>query len=207
MSYINLLPNAFTSLNNDPEPLQRSPQLKLDVEQSILDEKSPGQYNMYEGNNISEMNSKFALSQTKETLLTFLFFSKENICNLQNSIKFEVYKEIKYAISNQSYPELLNVMRNVFNEYNNHPGMIRENMTTNQKIILYKKYKNEVARLNRITIDFILPQIISQISSYLFYLKDSERIAVKSFNPIATTSKGEKEYRSVTSTLVGNNVL
>jgi hypothetical protein len=206
MSYINLLPNAFS--DNNPLVLQRNNGINVKIPTDpILNNKSPGTFKLYNGHDISKMNSKYALSQTKETLLTFLFFSKENICNLQNVIKFSVYNELKYTISNQSYPELLNIMRNVFTEYSNHPRMIREDMTTNQKVILYKQYKNEVARLNRITIDFILPQIVSEISGYIFYLKDLERIAVKESNPIATSVKGEKEYRSITSTLIGNSVL
>ena len=206
MSHINLPPNAFAMPTND-SPVKRNNALNLQSNETVMDLISPGSYKIYEGDNISNMNSKWALSNTKETLLTFLFFSQENICNLQNIIKHAVYREINYTISNQSYTELLNVMRNVFYEYNNHPEMIREDMTKTQKIILYKKYKNEIARLNNITIDFILPQVISQISGYLFYLDDSSKIAVKEFNPVFTSSKGETAMRSVTSTLVGNNVL
>ena len=206
MSYINLPPNAFSMSTNETS-VKRNNALNLQPNQTVLDLVSPGSFKIYEGDNISKMNSKWALSNTKETLLTFLFFSQENICNLQNVIKHSVYREIKYTISNQSYTELLNVMRNVFYEYNNHPQMIREDMTNAQKIILYIKYKNEIARLNNITIDFILPQVISQISGYLYYLDDSSKIAVKEFNPVFTSSKGETALRSITSTLVGNNVL
>jgi hypothetical protein len=218
MSYINLLPNVFTSnpfpVLNNPEnnsPVDNnyttSSALNLKADESILSLVSPGSYKLFEGDNISDMNSKNALSQTKETLLTFLFFSRENLCNLQSLIRYKVYQEIHYTISNVSFIELLNIMRNVFYDYNLHPPIIRKDMSINEKIITFKKYKNEVERLNQIVMGFVLPSVVSAVTGYLYYLKDSSQVAVKDFNPLFTSSKGEVEYRSITATLVGPNVL
>jgi hypothetical protein len=206
MSFINLLPNTFTDKNDYPLPLNKNEKLDFVIDPDTLKLNPTGFQSIYQGDELDEFNHH-ALPNTKTTLLTFLFFSKENITSLQGLLRYYVHKEINYVIPDQSYPELLNVMREVFLDYNRHPDMVREDMTIHQKVILYKQYKNEVARLNDIVINILIPKIVGNISGYVYYLQDIQKVAVKSFNPTFTSTKGETNLRSITSVLAGQNVL
>jgi hypothetical protein len=206
MSYINLLPNVFTDQNEFPLPLNKDAKLNFVIDPTILNLKTTGFQNIYIGPELDEFNHH-ALPNTRITLLTYLFFSRENITSLQGLLRFYVHKELNYIIPDQSYPELLNVMREVFLDYNRHPNMVRDDMTIHQKVILYKQYKNEVARLNDIVVNILIPKIVGNISGYVYYLQDIQKVAVKTFNPTFTSIKGETNLRSITSVLAGQNVL
>jgi hypothetical protein len=138
--------------------------------------------------------SSYKLKNHEETLLTTLFFSSYNIQNIQNLIKFLVHKETGYVLDSQSKSELIIVMRSVYLEYAN------ELSETAPK----DKFTKEVARLNDIVINLIVPKIISQVQQYLDYLRDSNstyQIDLPKFNSIS----GEREYRSPTQIFFGGD--
>ena len=139
-----------------------------------------------------------------ETLLTFLFFSRNNIDNLQNLIKYLVFKQINQVIGRQSDTELMIVMRSMFLSYSDHPPLIDDTMSETKKTILIKQYTNEVDRLNQLVLNDVVPRIVSQVQAYVDYLRDcsSPRSVMK--NPILDSIKGERQLRSVTSVLIGS---
>ena len=141
-----------------------------------------------------------------ETLLTFLFFSEKNIDNIQNLIKFLVYRETKYVVDKQSYTELMIIMRSIFLEYSAHPPLIDENMSSEIKERLFKKYTDEVGRLNDIVVTSIVPKVISQLQQYLDYLRDASEQPYQIDTPKNESISGERQYRSVTQVLLGGNL-
>ena len=138
-----------------------------------------------------------------ETLLTFLFFSKKNIDNIQDILKYVVHRETGYIIDNQSVNELLIVMRALFLEYSLHPKLITEEMSPKERNELLQKYTAEVARLNMIIVNQVVPKIISQIQQYVDYLRDASEQPYYMDKPKNDSVKGQKQYRSITQVLAG----
>ena len=156
---------------------------------------------------LSETNTKYIFRNLYgETLLTSLFFSKKNIDNLQNVIKYLVYKETSYTIDDQSVNELLIIMRSIFLEYSAHPKLIDENMSIDEKNMLLQKYTNEVKRLNELVINTVVPKIVSQMLQYVNYLKDASQQPQYMDRPVNDSVSGERQYRSVTSVLTGSDL-
>jgi hypothetical protein len=140
-----------------------------------------------------------------ESPLAFAFFSSKNILNIQNVIKFLVYKHTNHSIDDQSNNELLSIMRSVYVDNHIHPAVINENMSLSQKNKLIIQYKSEIQRLNDIVINSIVPKIVSQLQQYIDYLRDSTTIRIND-RPEFATIKGEREYRSITEVLIGSNL-
>jgi hypothetical protein len=141
-----------------------------------------------------------------ETPLTFLFFSKQNINNIQNVIRHLIYKELSQVIDNQNVTELMIIMRSIFLEYHRHPKLLTPNMTDVEKTKLTKQYTDEVSRLNDLVINESVPRIISQLQQYMDYLKDCSSPRTIMEKPQSGSVSGLRNYRSVTSTLLGTNL-
>jgi hypothetical protein len=169
---------------------------------------SPGSYNFNTNDDsLSGSNTRHLFKNLYgETLLTFLFFSKTNIDNIQDILKFVVHRETKYIIDNQSVNELLIVMRALFLEYSLHPKLITEEMSDKERSELLKKYTIEVERLNMIVINQVVPKIISQIQQYVDYLRDASEQPYYMDKPQNDSVKGQKQYRSTTQVLIGGEL-
>jgi hypothetical protein len=141
-----------------------------------------------------------------ETLLTFLFFSSQNVDNIQKLVRMVVFKETQLVLDNQSTNELLIVMRSIFLEYSAHPPLIDPEMSSETKQQLYVMYTQEVSRLNEIVINAIVPKIISQLQQYLDYLRDASTQPYQTDTPQNVSIAGERQYRSVTQVLTGGEL-
>lgn len=135
-------------------------------------------------------------------LFSSVFFSKENVENLQKLIRYAVFKQTNEIIDNQSESELLIIMRSIFLSYPNFPPEFNKEMRTEQKEYLKQEYKKEVNRLNEIIINETVPDIITQIKQYKDYIRDSNRVSYIE-TPKDTSIKGQRQYRSVTEVLTG----
>ena len=168
---------------------------------------SPGSFNLTpDDKSVSGSNTRSLFRNLYgETPLTFAFFSSKNIQNIQDLIKFTVHKETGYVVDNQSVNELMIIMRSIFLEYSLHPKLIDESMSDKEKSELITKYKNEVARLNQIVINEIVPKIISQIQQYLDYLRDASQQPYQMDKPKNESITGQKQYRSTTQVLFGGD--
>ena len=156
---------------------------------------------------VAESNTKHLFKNLYgETLLTSLFFSRENIENIQNLIRFVVHRETQYTIDRQSYNELLVIMRSIFLEYSAHPRLIDDTLSIEQKNALLAKYKAEVARLNEIVINTVIPKIVSQLEQYLTYLRDASQAPYQMDTPQSDSISGQRQYRSVTQVLMGGGL-
>lgn len=170
--------------------------------------ESPGSHILTtDDDGLSESNTRYLFKNLYgETLLTSLFFSKLNILNIQNVIKFNVHKETNYIIDKQSMNELMIIMRAVFLEYSRHPKLITPDMQQNEKDILLMKYKMEVSRLNTIVINQVVPNIVSQLQQYIDYLRDASEQPYYMDKPKNVSIKGQKQYRSITQVLTGSDL-
>jgi hypothetical protein len=154
----------------------------------------------------SSGNFNFTENLYGETPLTFLFFSKQNINNIQNVIRHLIYKELSQVIDNQNVTELMIIMRSIFLEYHRHPKLLTPNMSDDEKTKLTKQYTDEVSRLNDLVINESVPRIISQLQQYMDYLKDCSTPRSIMPKPQSASVTGTRSYRSVTSTLLGTTL-
>jgi hypothetical protein len=208
MSYTNLAKTVFEN-QLAPSINERSLKTTELTQQNLppidLNQSSPGKLSVT-SDTISKMNQD-VIGNRQKTLLSFLFFSEENINNIQKILKNAVFREINYSISNQSNTEILKAMREVYITYANEPPIIDRSMTTDMKVEIYQQNMNQIHRLNTILINQVLPQVCREIISYIIYLDDISKVNYKNFNPVFTSSQGTQEYRSSTQALVGDNVL
>lgn len=183
---------------------ERSQRLTSDKVENLT---SPGSYDFtINDKQVSGSNTRFLFKNLYgETPLTFLFFSDKNIQNVQNMLKYLVYKQNGYIIDDQSVTELLIIMRGIFLEYSLHPKLIDESMSEEEKNQLKIKYTNEVKRLNKLVIDYIVPKVVSQMQQYLDYLKDASEQPYYMDKPQNVSIQGQKQYRSATQVLLGGN--
>lgn len=181
---------------------QRLP--KQDVENLT----SPGGYKLTvddKGLAQSNTNSMFK-NLYGETLLTRLFFSESNIKNIQKVVRFLVHKETQYVIDEQSYSELLIIMRSMFLEHSAHPPLFDNDMSEERQKQLRAMYSKEVSRLNEIVITEIVPKVVSQLHQYVSYLQDASRQPYYMENPTNESTAGKRQYRSVTQVLFGGEL-
>lgn len=169
---------------------------------------SPGKYKFSETDSTTPSTHTSSLFKDLygETPLTFLFFSNDNVMNIQKLIKYIVFKETTHIIDDQSQNELLVIMRAIFIEYNKHPKLITESMSDDEKLELLSRYKEEVFRLNDIVVNLIVPKVVSQLKQYLDYLRDSSTQPFRTEIPENTSIAGEREYKSITQVLIGGNL-
>ena len=109
----------------------------------------------------------------ENTLLSKAFFSKENIMIIQNGIKAGVYEESKgrYVIGNQSEDVLKIIMRSTYLQY-----------ASNKSI----KITEQIVGLNKLVIDYCVPQLVSECSAYMKYKQDVSSLAVPMARPKST---------------------
>ena len=97
-------------------------------------------------------------------------------------------------------------MRSVFLAYSEHPPLLDETMSKEKIKFLLKLYTREVARLNQLVIDTIVPKVCSQVQAYLDYLRDSSSGLRTIPRAISTSISGTKSYRSITNILTGSSL-
>lgn len=173
---------------------------------------SPGNYGLtgsvQEDNKIADTNTKY-MSKTlfEESLLTYLFFSKKNVQNIQNVVRYKIFKETNQVIDEQNTTELLIIMRSIYLEYSAHPPIIKDMMDEQTKKQLLKMYTNEVTRLNQLVIDYVFPNVLTQLQQYVAYLRDASTVPYQKNQPTASDNvKGQRNYRSITQVLLGTQL-
>lgn len=172
--------------------------------------KSPGTFPMVDKKNdeIAGSNTRY-MSKTlfEETLLTFLFFSKQNVQNIQNIIKYKVYQKTNKIVDQQNVNELLIIMRSIYLEYSSHPPMLNDQMPEELKKQIINMYTSEVKRLNDIVIDYVFPNVLSGLQQYIAYLRDASTQPYQQNQPDSSDNiTGQREYRSITQLLIGSEL-
>lgn len=212
---LNTLPTFHPSRFEQNIPSQGRNMIQLREERSqrltsknVENMTSPGNFPVTEDDKWdARSNTSFLFkNHIGETLLTQAFFSNRNVDNIQKLIRFLVHKETNYIIDNQSVEELLIVMRSVFLQYAEHPALLDPLQPKEIQDKIKKQTTNEVKRLNEIVINEIYPTVMAGLKQYLQYLNDASEPYQIMDKPINDNIKGQRELRSITSVLTGNEL-
>lgn len=110
-----------------------------------------------------------------ETILSKVFFSRDNIQLLQNGIRSGVYKKSKgqYIIGEQDCDSLKIIMRSIFLTYAvNQPHNIRE----------------QVEALNQMVLNFCIQQVYGEAQGYMKYISDVSTLAIPIAHPVMSST-------------------
>lgn len=113
------------------------------------------------------------------TQLSDLFFSKNNIQLLQNSIREGVYNKSngQYVIGPQDCDALKIVMRSIFLQYSsNQPDNITK----------------QILELNKMVLNYCIPQVYSEAQGYMQYLVDASTMYTPMAPPIYTKNNDKE---------------
>lgn len=209
MEGVNFHPSIFTDNDGQLNKNERTLNQLVEERSSRVDPNEVpkgivGGYHLTPNDNRSASNPIKNL--VAETLLSQMFFSEQNIQSIQNIIRFLVHKHSNVVIDNQSRQELLIIMRSVYLEYSSHPPIIDSNSPVEEKLKLTPKYTAEVGRLNEITVNQIVPRILSGLQQYLDYIRDASEPQRIMERPTNDSVAGKKEYRSITGVLLGTEL-
>lgn len=114
-----------------------------------------------------------------KTLLNQLFFSEKNTKNVQNKLRFTIWKMSReqFVIPEQNEIELQIVMRSIYLQYSRN---------------LNEKFTEQIDTLNNIVVDHLAPDLLSSVKQYLKYLEDANEPYQLIQRPSATSSAGTK---------------
>lgn len=171
--------------------------------------ESPGSYllNPEDKYDYKNVNSMFK-NIHGETLLNSLFFSDRNIKQIQNAIRYLVYKYTEQSIDEQSKTDLLIIMRSIYLEYLNQPPQYSDDMDESTKQLVLKQTRDEISRLNNIVVNEVVPRVVSELQQYLDYLRDASAPYsgdLMDVKPESVSIKGQRNYRSATSVYFGGD--
>ena len=110
-----------------------------------------------------------------DTVLSKVFFSRDNIQLLQNGIRSGVYKKSKgkYVIGEQDCDSLKIIMRSIYLTYSvNQPNNIRE----------------QVEALNQMVLNFCIQQVYGEAQGYMKYINDVSTLAIPIAHPVMSTT-------------------
>lgn len=136
-------------------------------------------------NNMGEVVLKGVMECSK---LSDLFFSDKNIERIQKKLKVEVFNRTKgkYILdADQDKTKLALIMRNIYLEY-----------ALNQPKNLVRQTK----KLNKLTVDAVVPGIITNIKQYYGYIKDINQPLKPMNRPVNMNSAGRNSLPSFTTT-------
>jgi len=132
-----------------------------------------------------QVEALYGIQETSK--LNQLFFSRKNLDNIQDLIRYTVYEKSdkKYKIGKQSDVELEIIMRSIYLQHS--PN-------------LPNKIKEQISYLNKLVSDWCVEQIIPEVQQYVGYIKEIEYMPLPIDLPVNLSSKGSRSLRSVTTT-------
>ena len=211
MENVNFHPSMFT--NSDGQLVKNDRSLSKLVEEratKLNNDTTPkeiiGGYHLTPKSGESKRSFNPIKNVVTDSLLSQMFFSDKNMQNIQNILRFLVHKHANVVIDNQSSEELLIIMRSVYLEYSSHPEVIDHRSPIDRVQKILPKYTNEVARLNEIVVNQIVPRILSQLQQYMDYIRDATEQPYIMERPTNDSVAGKKEYRSITGVLLGTEL-
>ena len=118
----------------------------------------------------------------KTNTLSTTFFSAGNIQILQNGIKAGVYKlsNQRFLVANQDEDVLKMIMRSIFLQH---------------ALNLPNKITEQVTALNKIVLDYCVPQVYGEAKGYVKYKHDVSTLVVPIQRPISTMSDKTLEFK------------
>ena len=117
------------------------------------------------------------------TLLSSLFFSKENIQIIQNGIRAGIFHKSKgqYTIPPQDCDSLKIIMRSIFLQ---HAANQQSNVT------------EQVEQLNKMVLNYCIQQVYGEAQGYIKYISDVSTLAIPIAHPVmADNTDRELEWK------------
>jgi hypothetical protein len=189
--------------NNDQNYAQLNPvptyKKNMPANFESIQPQNKNKYIDYKNNNIEGYYEKYQQSSTvnydrarqatqgffEKNHITVIFFSDENMARIQKKIKEEVLNRTKgqYQLDeDQDESDLMIVMRAVYlDKCKNLPG----------------ETVRQVKLLNQQTVDYIVPDLISNIKQYFGYVKDINKPLQPMMRPMNVNNAGRKLLPSI----------
>ena len=154
------------------------------IDSKLNDLKSNGRVNLDNSENGTPFFIQDAIPKNEKTnyynatnhmltnsLLSNTYFSIENIEIIQNAIRSEIYKKTnnKYIIDKQDYDQLKIIMRSIF---------LQNSLHRDDDI------RGQIETLNKLVLNYCVPQIYSELVSYLKYKRDISSLPTPIDNPV-----------------------
>ena len=182
---VDLHPSFFQQLL--PIQPERRTRESVEIERSIPIslKRSRSSFPLYEEKHQQNIRDEGIRGIVAPTALSNRFFSQKNIQDIQNMIRYQVYKQTKHVIEPQDDTDLLVIMRSIYLQYSN--------MTETCNPALLQK---EVDRLNLYVLRDAVPDILANVEQYFGYLRDAGRVPAPIPQPLSLSNKGTRELRS-----------
>lgn len=121
--------------------------------------------------------------EQEQSQLSWAFFSKENMQILQNGLRAGVYEKSggQFVLPPQNTDALKIIMRSTFLQYGQ---------------LLGNTIQEQIARLNKIVLDYIVPVLYSSSVSYKQYLVDQSTLVV----PLPVPLGHDRNYKELEET-------
>jgi hypothetical protein len=167
------------------EDVYRAKNLKgnYDVNSLNLSYDAKQEFSPYNNQNLVSTALKGMIEQNP---VNKLFFSSENIQRIQKKIKIAVYEKSngKFKLDeDQDESDLLIVMRSVYFDR-------CKNLPDNPV--------RQVKKLNEQVVDYLLPDLLTNIRQYYGYIRDISTPLTPPMRPISTSSSGRRILPSYT---------
>ena len=141
-------------------------------------------------------DNKFAHAAVRgihdKTLLNQLYFSEKNTKNIQNKLRYTIWRMSRkqFVIPEQNETELQIVMRSIFLQFGkNLPNNIKE----------------QIQHLNELVVDDLAPRLLSNVKQYIRYLSDINEPYKLMQRPQNVSSAGTKTLELHTALGFGNS--
>lgn len=128
-------------------------------------------------------NSSFAsealIGQKQRNNLSDIYFSAANVNALHEGIRYRIYVETngEHVIGRQSDTELKIVMRSIYLQHAKHDS---------RPVLV------QVRELNQRVLDWVVPDVLSNLQQYVVYKKDASTLPVPLDRAQLSTMKGTK---------------
>ena len=116
----------------------------------------------------------------ESNMLSTVYFSAENIQIVQNGLRAGVYKMSgdKYIIAPQNIDTLKVIRRSIFLQYAEYD---------------MNNIKKEVARLNKLVLDYAVSSVYNEAVGYMKYCEDQSTLVV----PLELPRQSDREYKQL----------
>ena len=143
----------------------------------LIGDISKKDHNISKSDNYSNIKNSILRSVIVNTPLSDAFFSDKNITKIQNNIRYSIFKQLNFKISNQSIHELLIIMRSVFLQNS-------KNLPNN--------IPKQISVLNNLVIKSIMPNLVSSVKQFDSYISDINTLPVPMEHPENIASAGKR---------------
>lgn len=167
-------------MDYDPLNYQNSQVPKNSGRVDISDNSNSKTYPLYQNNKQNSDYKDEALKGIQSSSpLSQLFFSNQNVNDLQNMIRYNVWliSQKKHIIDRQSDVDLHVVMRSFYLQYS-------QNQQNNITL--------QIKQLNTMVLDWVIPKIMTQIEQYLTYKKQVSGVYQPMEREVNTSVSGTK---------------